>query len=124
MKNDFTPDRLFLKGWSPFVKIGNREGLSAEDCEILAKKILDVISPGLTGVVDRPNAPYFRNHQIAIFLKHGTPKDSAWQLCRAINDLIKVHGWKALGRDIAQWTVTASWHERTRSSTTPRRGAI
>ena len=97
----FVPDRIFLKGWAPYVAGRNKaDGISEDDANIMYASLMSNIAPSAKVIVERYSAPYFRNHQIILFLVSGTSREAAWRLTVALNDCIKTQNKHVNGRKI------------------------
>jgi hypothetical protein len=89
----FVPDRIFVRGWSPFNgDRAKRTGLSEEEAEQVMSQIVQGVRlkhPNVTACIDKWSAPYYSNHQVTIFMKSDTPSDRVWDLAKALNEFLK-----------------------------------
>jgi hypothetical protein len=115
----FVPDRLFLRGWSPFVRNEaerKSQGLSEEQCQDVANTVLKNLPREFRDMIEFVRAPYYRNHQIALLLRESVTSDQAFAVSRRLNDLIKSSGIKVGGSAIYCTVDNPPWKKERNSA--------
>ena len=86
-------DRIFLRGWAPFVRAapdkGRSAGISREKCEQLWSAIRDKLTEGQKNLILRTASPFVKNTQITITVRSGVCNADLWALRDSIDAILK-----------------------------------
>ncbi len=92
-KDVFLADRIFLRGWAPFVRAapdkGRSAGISREKCEQFWTAVREKLTEGQKSLILRTTSPFVKNTQLTITVRSGVCNADLWALRDSIDAVLK-----------------------------------